>query len=331
MLNLAGSEMRTVELYKLLEEVADVTIWSEHEPSPVLANQVPIRRIRPRSGIFPMFGTMVFVGFYFAVGRWVRWSFARRRIIICNTFPKNLGSYTAMRQRLSCGARWPVEVVYAGHEIAEAIGERGPIFSSLIDLRRFRPGSPVRRDGEFRVGRVSRDDVSKHHEGAAALYRRLVSAGCSVRIMGGTVLGHGIADAVPGLELLPAAAEDSAAFLQGLDCFVYRTNDSYFETFGRVIFEAMATGLPVVAHRRGGYARFLNDGEDALLFETDEQAFDLVMRLRSDVELRQRIGRNARRRAEAMYSRSNLEDMRRFLLRAGAEPSGTDPASSILT
>ncbi len=315
MLNIGGSELRAIELYKLLEEVADVMIWSEHEPSSKLSSQVPIRRIRPRRGMFPWYGTMVFVGFYFTVGRWVRYSFARRRIIICNTFPNNLGSYRAMRRRLSCGTRWPIEVIYAGHEIAEAIGESGPIFSSPIDLNRFRPRVPIRRDDRFRIGRVSRDDLTKHHDGAATLYRRLLSAGCSVRIMGGTVLRHWLPETVSGLELLPSDAEDCAAFLQGLDCFIYRTNDSWFESFGRVIFEAMATGLPVVAHRRGGYARFLKNGEDALLFDTDEQAFELVMRLKSNLELRQCIGRNARRRVEEMYSRSNLDEMRRFLLR----------------
>jgi glycosyltransferase involved in cell wall biosynthesis len=161
---------------------------------------------------------------------------------------------------------------------------------------------------------MSRDVVDKHHEGAPALYQRLISAGCSVRIMGGTILRKWIPDPPAGLELLPLCVEDSAAFMRGLDCFVYRTNDNWFETFGRVVFEAMACGLPVVAHRRGGYSHFLHDGEDALLFDTDEEAFGLVMRLKTDAALRARIARNARRRVEEMYSASALADMTRYFL-----------------
>ena len=311
---IGGSEYRTRDLYKVLKGSADVTIWSECHPDPSLAAQVPIRRIRQHLGQFPVGGTLVFVGFYFHVGRWAQLSLASRRIIVCNTLPNDLQNYRAMRQRISCRGLRSVEVVYAGPEIAQAIGEPGRILPSPIDLERFRPRIDGRRSSGFRVGRVSRDHLEKHHDGAPDLYRRLVSAGCSVRIMGGTVLRKWIPDVSPALELLPAGAEDCATFLRDLDCFLYRTHDDWFEVFGRVVFEAMATGLPVVAHRRGGYGNFLNDGEDILLFDTDAEAYELVMRLKANPELRERIGRNARARVEDLYSQTNLASAIRYFL-----------------
>jgi len=319
MTEVAGSEMRVVELYKILKEAADVTVWSEWDPDPTLARAVPIRPLRPRRGQFPMTGTLVFVGFWFHVGRWAWLSLARRRIILCNTMPKRQEFFVNMRRRVSCGGMWPVEFAYAGTEVAQAIGLPGPILPSPIDLARFRPPDEMSRQREFTVGRMSRDVVDKHHEGAPALYQRLISAGCAIRIMGGTTLRKWIPDPPVGLELLPLCAEDGASFIRGLDCFLYRTNDNWFETFGRVVFEAMASGVPVVAHRRGGYSHFLHDGEDALLFDTDEEAFTLVTRLKADAALRARIARYARSRVEEMFSARPSSAMTRYFLTGESE------------
>jgi Glycosyl transferases group 1 len=323
MAEVAGSEMRVVELYKMLKPVADVTVWSEWDPDPSLARAVPIRPLRPRRGQFPLTGTLVFVGFWFHVGRWVWLSLASRRIILCNTMPKRRNFFDSMCQRVSCRGIWPVEFAYAGVEVARAIGMPGPILPSLIDLARFSPRQESPRRDSFRVGRMSRDVVDKHHEESPALYRRLISAGCTVRIMGGTTLRKWIPDPPAALELLPLGAEDGATFLRELDCFIYRTNDEWFETFGRVVFEAMACGLPVVAHRRAGYSHFLRDGQDVLLFDTDEEAFTLVMRLKTDASLGARIARNARSRVEEMFSPSSLAAMTRYFVTGGSEARST--------
>ena len=52
--------------------------------------------------------------------------------------------------------------------------------------------------------------------------------------MGGACLAeHGpIPD---GVSLLPVGAETPETFLRSLDCFLYRTSDGWFETFGRVV------------------------------------------------------------------------------------------------
>src|ERR1700720_3173688 len=47
-----------------------------------------------------------------------------------------------------------------------------------------------------------------------------------------------------------------------------RSTAQWFEGFGRVVFEAMASGLPVVCAVHGGYADYLTNGRDCLLFGT---------------------------------------------------------------
>ena len=68
------------------------------------------------------------------------------------------------------------------------------------------------------------------------------------------------------------------------------------EPFGQVIVEGMAAGLPVIAVRAGGPAEILVDGETGLLYPSgDVDALaSLLRRLADDVELRSRLGDQAR-------------------------------------
>lgn len=68
----------------------------------------------------------------------------------------------------------------------------------------------------------------------------------------GVALRESIADLPARLEFLSVEAEDCADFMRDLDGFSYLTNDTFFEAFGRMLLEAMASRLPVVAHRLGG-------------------------------------------------------------------------------
>ena len=117
--------------------------------------------------------------------------------------------------------------------------------------------------------------------------------------MGGTCLAPAL-DGVKGIELLPAGAEPAADFYRSLDVFFYRTGDSV-EAYGRVVAEAMASGLPVVAHQRGGYAEIIEHGHNGFLFSTQEQAYDAVIELRTSPALRAAAGAAAMRRAAQLH------------------------------
>ncbi|RZJ16034.1 MAG: glycosyltransferase family 1 protein [Haliea sp.] len=168
----------------------------------------------------------------------------------------------------------------------------------------------------FTIGRLSRDDPAKHHAEDPALYRMLASRGLRVRIMGGSCLAASLAG-VDGIELLPAGAESAAEFCASLDAFFYRTG-AFSEAYGRVVAEAMASGLPVVVHSRGGYAEIIEDGVSGFLIRSQEEAYDALLRLAADPALCRTVGDAARQRAHQAHGPEATHRDMAYYLRAGA-------------
>jgi glycosyltransferase involved in cell wall biosynthesis len=224
----------------------------------------------------------------------------RRLIYVFNTFhPKIL----AMTQHPTL-LRWPeTEYVFISDFQKTLLGMPGVVHPSPIDIDRF---TSAKRSASARpgIGRLSRDSLAKHDPEDLALYREWTEAGARVKLQGATSLAD-----QPGagahLELMPEGAVAPADFLRSLDVFYYRTG-RHVETFGRVVFEAMACALPLVCHRRGGYADRIRHGENGFLFDTTEEARQIMRQLLQQPALRAQIGANARRTVEELYSRSAL-------------------------
>ncbi len=161
--------------------------------------------------------------------------------------------------------------------------------------------------------------VYKHAEGDPELYARLVEAGCEVRIAGGSCLGERLG-AVAGVRLFAfLAQEHMPAFLCELDCFVFRTSSRWYETFGRVVAEAMACGLPVVCERDSGAGDYIVHGETGFLAGTDREALDTIIALKNDPALRARIGESARRAMEQRYSTQRVAAICDFYLQSPSD------------
>jgi glycosyltransferase involved in cell wall biosynthesis len=297
-----GSDRRAVEMYKALAAFYPVRLWSRFDPAPAFRQHYPVELIRPWRGRWPVSGTFIFVGAYFRVGHWFKATWPRRTILVYNTYqPDRLARTLA---RLQAWHSTPVEVVYASPLLRRLSDQPGPVIESPIDLVEFSPPARrSRRNGQFVIGRMSRDDTTKHHDEDSAVYAALAGAGVESRVMGGTCLRERFTGE-SRTRLLPAGATPAVDFLQDLDCFYYRTSEHWLEAFGRVVFEAMACGLPVVCGRRGGYADYIVHGVNGFLFDTSEQAVALILRLRDDPSLRARVGDAARRSVEALYGGS---------------------------
>jgi glycosyltransferase involved in cell wall biosynthesis len=275
-----GSEWRAIEMYKALAAYYPVRLWSRFNPARTFLQRYPVELIRPWRGRWPVGGTFIFVGAYFRVGHWFKAALPRRTILIYNTFqPDRFDKAVA---RLEAWHRTPVEVVYTSSLLRRMSQRPGPVIESPIDLNEFLPGAHgVRASAPFTVGRMSRDVATKHHAEDPKVYDALCNAGIALRVMGGTCLRDSLG-AAAAASMLRAGSRRPADFLRGLDCFYYRTSDQWLEAYGRVVFEAMACGLPVVCGRRGGYADYIAHGVNGFLFDTTEEAIALILRLRDD-------------------------------------------------
>ncbi len=99
---------------------------------------------------------------------------------------------------------------------------------------------------------------------------------------------------------------DPAEAMRSLDIVVHSSTEP--EPFGMVIIEGMACGKPIIASQAGGAAELFTDGENALAhLPGDAPALaKQIERLACDAELRERIGRAARKTVEKTYHRKRL-------------------------
>ena len=82
------------------------------------------------------------------------------------------------------------------------------------------------------------------------------------------------------------------------------------ESWGRVVAEAMATGLPVVVHANGGYAQLIRHGENGFVFHRDDEAIQHIRDLANSPALRRTVGTAAR---ETVLELLSDEAFRRYI------------------
>ena len=316
-----GTSQRTLHLFDELKDHADVYLWTERPSvAPEIRERYPVKRIVPERFEFPKTGTFVFVGSLSPIGPWHRYTYPRRIVLVHNSDQVTPRQFRRKLRQLSKGGRREVEVVYASELTKRRVGNHpGFVQASLIDLNRFVPSASKKpsesASAGFTVGRLSRPAFLKHHPDDPALYRQLVDHGCRVRIMGPSPHLEARLSGLQSIELLPAYAQDARLFLQGLDCFFYRTSEQYLEPSGRVVTEAMACGLLVVCHNRGGYTEWIDDGRNGFLFDTQQEALEILLKLKEDPALRERVGKAARRSAEELFSDAVRSQIVEFYLR----------------
>ena len=298
-----GAERELPDLASALQGRRETMLWSVVPPHPVFAAQ-GVRAISATQGEFPSGGLLLLGGVHVRLGRWLEQAHPAR-IALRYNLPNHQRLFDAIA-RIRAATDVEPELLFASTALQLSVGLPGRVEPSLIRLDPFLQSPVERPERAFvTVGRVSRDVIEKHDPQDAALYRMLAARGIRVRIMGGTCLRPWLGD-VPGVELLPAGAEEVSRLLQSLDVFFYRTG-SFTEPYGRVVLEAMASGLPVVVAANGGYAEQITPGVNGIPIHRQEEALHALQTLARQPALRQKIGLAARARAIEVHGPAAIE------------------------
>lgn len=172
------------------------------------------------------------------------------------------------------------------------------LMSRGVDTELFQPNRRTRSDEQFVIGYVGRLTTEKNIRFLLDLERGLLARGCRNFRM--VIVGQG-ADAswlrqhlryadFPGVLHGERLAEAYANF----DVFAF---PSRTDTFGNVVLEALASGVPAVVTNSGGPKYIVQHGITGLIAQSDEDFVESVASLSTNREMCRQAARAARQRA----------------------------------
>jgi glycosyltransferase involved in cell wall biosynthesis/GT2 family glycosyltransferase len=193
-----------------------------------------------------------------------------------------------------------------------------------VDLDRFHPNPRIRSG--MRQGRGLSDEPLAvfvggdwTHKGLALSIQALAGVQARGRDLHLWVIGAGDQSRFSALaQKLGVASvvsffgtrDDVESFLAAADIFIL---PSQYEAFSLVTLEAAASGLPVIMPALNGASEVVGDNEAGLLVETTAESVGAALaRLVDDTDLRNRLGRQARKRATRYGWEPSIEAVSRL-------------------
>ncbi|WP_416147718.1 glycosyltransferase [Salipaludibacillus sp. HK11] len=150
----------------------------------------------------------------------------------------------------------------AGIELAEED------WVNIINVSEWKRDQYVPKQGTIRIGRHSRDQYVKWPETREQIEKVYPSTTpYEIHVLGGAKSATDVLGDLPKNWHVKQFGEEAPQdFLKNIDVFVYYTHSDWVEAFGRVMFEAMAAGVPVIIEPK--YQQLF--GEAAMYAEADE-------------------------------------------------------------
>ncbi len=290
-------------------------LWSLRAPLPKFTARGRIDVIDPAAACLPSGGHLLLVGTTFNYGDWIEQS-APARITVA--FDTDLVDTLIARLVEIEASRTDAAVtltVRSAHSL-ETLGVPADVEVPPVDVERFRPSRERASVGPaLIVGRHGRDEAMSFHPNDPAFYHRLAGDGHQIRIAGGSHMASALAarGATAAVRLLQGGAANVVAFLDGLDCFVYRIHPLGCDAGGAALLQAMAMALPVVVIGAGvGSAELIESGRSGYVVDTEDEAAACIGALARDPQLRRALGAAARATVVSVMQRQRAAMIVRY-------------------
>ncbi|MCR6112297.1 glycosyltransferase [Bacillus sp. A301a_S52] len=153
---------------------------------------------------------------------------------------------------------------------------------NIIHVDEWWRGRYTREEGSpIRIGRHSRDQYVKWPESREKMMLTYPTEGpYEIHVLGGAKSPKKVLGKLPTNWNVKEFGEESPqSFLKRLDVFVYYTHSDWVEAFGRVIFEAMAAGVPVVIE-----PKYKDLFGEAAIYAEPEEVLEAIEKLMSQPE-----------------------------------------------
>jgi len=180
-------------------------------------------------------------------------------------------------------------------ELERRTGKPCYLMSRGVDTDLFSPHRRTRRDDKFVIGYVGRLTTEKNIRFLAELEQGLLTRGChNFRL---SIVGQGVEDSWLRENLRHA---DLLGVLQGdrlaeayanFDVFAF---PSCTDTFGNVVLEALASGVPAVVTGSGGPKYIVQEGVTGFIAKNDEDFVERVAALCTNREMCRQMSISAR-------------------------------------
>lgn len=294
-----GGDWHAIDLYLQYSKTHQVMLWSHNPPLAALKAQYPIQEVKPYSGLVPNQGVLIISGARTEIGHWFESGDFDQVILLHNLLSPTV-LYKALNRLTRTGKR--PEIVYVSDLVKRFSSLPGRVVYHIPPKERFQPEPKSHnKKRKFTVGRMSTDTLSKHHYSDKDVYLGLVKdSDIQIRIIGGTCLSPWLGDH-QSISLLPTVSQENLpAAYNDLDCFYYRVTSSVKDAFPIVVMEAMLSGLPVVCHRDVGSIEVIQHGINGFVFDTQEEAIEIIKELKNNANLRTEIGMRAKLTAETL-------------------------------
>jgi len=174
------------------------------------------------------------------------------------------------------------------------------LMSRGVDTELFHPGRRTRQSGPFTIGYVGRITVEKNVESLIEIERALQAAGISdYRFL---IVGQGASEELLRSNLQNAdftgvlQGEELAQAYANMDVFLF---PSKTDTFGNVVLEAMASGVPALVTNHGGPQFIISAGVSGFVCGSTSEFVECLALLQQSQEMLETMRRKARKQAES--------------------------------